>query len=151
MAPMVRHRFARTATLATIRMPVRLTDTGDLITSWAVCSLELARGTDGDGGAAGAGAASVIATDSVAVFVMVAAFAMAEGSMAGQDLQIGAASRIEEASLAALPAGIAAASHGAAEAFMAVAVVVSTVAAASMGVADRMVAADTVAAIANRN
>lgn len=56
--------------------------------------MELARGTDGDGAEAGVAdgvVASVIATDSVAVFVMVAAFAMAVGSVAGQGLEIGLA------------------------------------------------------------
>ena len=94
-APTVRHRFARTATLATIRMPVRLTDTGDLTTSWTACSSELARGMDGDSVADFA-----VTADSVADFMMVADLvadlivvgSLDAGSMVGRDLEIGQAS-----------------------------------------------------------
>ena len=90
-APTALRRFASTATLATIRMPVRLTDTGDLITSRAVCSLELARGGDGD-----SVADFTVTADSAADFMMVADLmvmgSLAAVSMAGRDLEIGQAS-----------------------------------------------------------
>ena len=132
--------------------------TGGPVTSLTVYSSELAHGTDGEA-AAGAGAASVIATESDAAFAMVAVFAMAAGSV-----EIGAALGTEVASLTALLAGIAVASHTGAGTSMAAdsmaeVVVASTVAVAgfmaevavaSTEVADRAaVAADTVAAIAN--
>jgi len=160
MSPTVRHRFARTATLATIRIRAHPTATGGPVTSLTVYSLELARGTDGDGdAAAGAGAASVIATDSDAGFVMVVVFGMAAGSV-----ETGAALGTEVASLTALLAGIAVASHTGAGTSMVAAdsmaevVVASTVAVAgfmaevavaSTVVADRTAVADTVAAIGN--
>jgi hypothetical protein len=130
-------------------------------------SSELARGTDGDGdAAAGAGAASVIATDSDAAFTMVAGFVMVVVfAMAAGSVEIGAALGTEVASLTALLAGIAVASHTGAVTSMVAAdsmaevVVASTVAVAgfmaevavaSTEVADRTaVAADTVAAIGN--
>jgi hypothetical protein len=101
-APTVLHRFARTATLATIRMPVRLTDTGDPTTSWTACSSESARGMDGDSVADFAAAA-----DSVADFMMVAdlivVVSLDAGSMADQDLEIGQASPTAAEALAAFP------------------------------------------------
>ena len=90
-APTVLHRFAHTATLATIPMPVRLTDTGDLITSRAVCSLELARGGDGD-----SVTDFTVTADSATDFMMVTGLmvmgSLAAVSMAGRDLEIGQAS-----------------------------------------------------------
>src|SRR5882724_12457626 len=143
MAPTVRHRFARTATLATIRMLVRLTDTGDLITSWTACSSELARGMDGD-----SVADFMMAADLVVDLIVVDS--LGADSMAGRDLQIGAASGIEGASLAALPAGIAAASLAVAEAFMAEAVSMAEAADSTVVVADRMEAADSTVVVADR-
>jgi hypothetical protein len=87
-APTVLRRFARTATLATIRMPVRLTDTGDLITSWAVCSLELARGGDGDS-VTGFTVTADSATDFTMVTDLMVMGSLAAVSMAGRDLGIG--------------------------------------------------------------
>ncbi len=160
-APTVLHRFARTATLATIRMPVHLTDTGDLPTSWTACSSESARGMDGDSVADFA-----VAADSVADFMMVVDFMMVAdlivvgsldaGSMADRDLEIGQTSPTAAEALAALPeADFAAAVASTAEAgaFMEAAAVASTeVAAVSMAavVAGSMeVAADMGAATGN--
>jgi hypothetical protein len=107
--PTVLRRFASTATLATIRMPVRLTDTGDLITSWAVRSLELARGGDGD---------SVADFTVTADFIMVADLmvmgSLAAVSMAGRDLEIGQASPTVADSVVDSPAVEVAASQAAA-------------------------------------
>src|SRR6266851_301210 len=144
-ATTVLHRFARTATLATIRMPVHLTDTGDLPTSWTACSSESARG---------------MAADSVVDFMMVADLivvgSLDAGSMADRDLEIGQASPTAAEALAALPeADFAAAVASTAEAgaFMEAAAVASTeVAAVSMAavVAGSMeVAADMGAATGN--
>jgi hypothetical protein len=88
-APTVLHRIARTATLATILMPVRLTDTGDLITSWAVCSLELARGGDS---VADFTVTADSATDFTVVTDLMVMGSLATVSMAGRDLEIGQAS-----------------------------------------------------------
>jgi hypothetical protein len=100
-APTVLHRFARTVTLAPIRMPVHLTDTGDLITSWTACSSESAHGMDGDSVADFAAA-----VDSVADFMMVADLivvgSLDAGSTADQDLEIGQASPTAAEALAAL-------------------------------------------------
>lgn len=105
-----------------------------------------------------------VTEDSAADFMMAADLvvdlivvdSLGADSMAGRDLQIGAASGIEGASLADLPAGIAAASRAAfpagtaaVEAFMAEAVSVAEAADSTVVVADRMVAADMVAAIGN--
>jgi hypothetical protein len=138
MAPTVRHQFARTATLAIIRMPARRMVTGGLVTSWTACSSELAHGTDGGSVADFAVADFAVATDSVADFTMVVDL-VAAGSMAGQDLEIGQASQAAAVALAALPEAdfTAVASHTAAEAdFMEV-------------VASTEVAADSMAAVAD--
>jgi len=110
-----------------------------------------------------------VTADSVADFMMAADLvvdlivvdSLGADSMAGRDLQIGAASGIEgaslaalpvgiaAASLAALPAGIAAASLAVAETFMAEAVSMAEAADSTVVVADRMEAADMVAAIGN--
>ena len=135
-APTVLHRFARTATLATIRMPVRLTDTGDLITSRAVCSLELGRGGDGD-----SVADFTVTADSAADFMMVADLmvmgSLAAVSMAGRDLEIGQASPTVADSVVDSPAVEVAASQAAAfaaaeEASMGVVVASTEVEAVSM-------------------
>src|SRR6266851_1074869 len=154
-ATTVLHRFARTATLATIRMPVHLTDTGDLPTSWTACSSESARGMDGDSVADFA-----VAADSVVDFMMVADLivvgSLDAGSMADRDLEIGQASPTAAEALAALPEtdfAAAVASTAEAGAFMEAAAVASTeVAAVSMAavVAGSMeVAADMGAATGN--
>src|SRR5882724_612183 len=153
MAPTVRHRFARTATLATIRTLVRLTDTGDLITSWTACSSELAPGMDGDTVADFAVTADLVADFMMAadlVVDLIVVDSLGADSMAGRDLQIGAASGIEGASLAALPVGIAAASLAVAEAFMAEAVSMAEAADSTVVVADRMEAADSTVVVADR-
>ena len=111
-APTVLHRFARTATLATIRMPVRPTDTGDLITSWAVCLLGLARGGDGD-----SVTDFTVTADSATDFMMVTDLmvmgSLATVSMAGRDLEIGQASPTVADSVVDLPAAEVAASQAA--------------------------------------
>jgi hypothetical protein len=112
MALTVRRRFVRTVTLAITRMLARRTVIGGLVTSWTECSLELARGMDGDSDAVGAVAGSVIAADSVADFAMDAGLAVA-GSRVARDLGIEVASPIAVAdSVAAFP-------EAAVEAFMA--------------------------------
>jgi hypothetical protein len=113
MALTVHRRFARTVILAIIRMLAHRTVIGGPVTSRTECSLELARGTDGDSDAVGAVAASVIATDLVADFAMVAGLVVA-GSRVGRDLGIGAASPI-----AAADSVVAADSTAAVVAFMA--------------------------------
>src|SRR6266404_1257152 len=129
------HQFARTATLAIIRMPARRMVIGGLITSSMACSSELARGTDGDSVADFA-----VATDSVADFTMVADL-MAAGSMAGQDLEIGQASQTAAVAPAALPEAdfAAVASH--------TAVAVASTAAAAVSTAAVVVASTEVAAV----
>ena len=101
-APTVLHRFARTATLATIRIPVHLTGTGDLTTSWTACSSESARGMDGD-----SVTDFTVTADSVADFMMVTDLivvgSLDAGSTADQDLEIGQASPTAAEALAALP------------------------------------------------
>jgi hypothetical protein len=117
-APTVLHRFARTATLATIRMPVRLTDTGGLITSWAVCSLELARGGDGDSVTDFTVTGFTVTADSATDFMMVTDSmvmgSLAAVSMAGRDLEIGQASPTVADSVVDSPAVEVAASQAAA-------------------------------------
>ena len=122
MAPTVRHRSARTATLATIRMLVRLTDTGDLITSWAVRSLELARGGDS---VADFTVTADSATDFMVVTDLIVMGSLAAVSMADRDLEIGQASPTVADSVVDSPAVEVAASQVAAfaaaqEAFMGV-------------------------------
>src|SRR6266403_1605498 len=128
MAPTVRHQFARTATLAIIRMLARRMVIGGLATSRTACSSESARGMDGDSVADFA-----VAADSVADFMMVADLivvgSLAAGSMADQDLEIGQASPTAAEALAALPeADFAAAGASTAEAvaFMEAEAVAST-------------------------
>jgi hypothetical protein len=112
-------------------------DIGVLITSRTEYSSELDRGTGGVTDAAGAGAASVIATALVVDFTMDAVFATAAGSMAVQDSEIEAASPTAAVVLAASPeAEIAAASHTAAETFVAAAASTAEEAAASVAVVD---------------
>ena len=143
-APTVLHRFARTATLATIRMPVRLTDTGDLTTLWAACSSESARGMDGD-----SVTDFTVTADSAMDFMMVADLivmgSLDAGSTANQDLEIGQASPTAAQVLAASPQAdfaeavasteVAVASTEVAAVSMAAVVVGSMEVAADMGVA----------------
>ena len=153
-APTVLHRFARTATLATIRMPVRPTDTGDLTTSWAACSSESARGMDGDSVTDFTVTADSVTVMMVADFMMVADLivvgSLDAGSTANQDLEIGQASPTAAEALAALPeADFAAAVASTAEAgaLMEAVVVVGSMAVAVVGSME--VAADMGAATGN--